>query len=55
MNGYLRADRNKRDAAVEAFAAMFGRVRKHDGCLDASISPRIHFEAKHGIAAWYLT
>ena len=36
--GYSRTDRDKRDAAVEAFAAMVGRARKHDGCLDLSIS-----------------
>ena len=28
----------KRDAAVEAFAAMVERARKYDGCLDLSIS-----------------
>ena len=36
--GYSRTERDKRDAAVEAFAAMVGRARKQDGCLDLSIS-----------------
>ena len=35
--GYTRTETDKRDAAVEAFAAMVGRARKHDGCLDLSI------------------
>lgn len=37
--GYSRTDRDKRDAAVEAFATMVGRAREQDGCLDLSISP----------------
>ena len=37
--GYTRTDRDKRDAAVAAFAAMVGRARQQDGCLDFSISP----------------
>jgi quinol monooxygenase YgiN len=36
--GYTRTDARKRDAAVEAFAEMVARARKHDGCLDFSIS-----------------
>jgi quinol monooxygenase YgiN len=36
--GYSRTESDKRDAAVAAFAAMVGRARKHDGCLDLSIS-----------------
>jgi quinol monooxygenase YgiN len=36
--GYSRTKREKRDAAVEAFAAMIEKARKHDGCLDLSIS-----------------
>lgn len=28
----------KRDAAVRALSEMVGRARKHDGCLDLSIS-----------------
>ena len=36
--GYSRTESDKRDAAVAAFAAMVGRARKHDGCLDMSIS-----------------
>ena len=36
--GYTLTDAHKRDAAVEAFAAMVGRARKQDGCLDLSIS-----------------
>ena len=36
--GYSFTERDKRDAAVEAFAAMVGRARKQDGCLDLSIS-----------------
>jgi quinol monooxygenase YgiN len=36
--GYSRTDRDKRDAAVEAFAAMVGKARKQDGCLDLSMS-----------------
>jgi quinol monooxygenase YgiN len=36
--GYSRIDSDKRDAAVEAFAAMIGRARKQDGCVDLSIS-----------------
>jgi quinol monooxygenase YgiN len=36
--GYSRTDSDKRDAAVDAMAAMVGRARKQDGCLDLSIS-----------------
>ena len=36
--GYSRTDSDQRGAAVEAFAAMVGRARKQDGCLDLSIS-----------------
>lgn len=36
--GHSRTDRDKRDATVEAFAAMVERARKQDGCLDLSIS-----------------
>ncbi|MGE0500412.1 MAG: putative quinol monooxygenase [Rhizobiaceae bacterium] len=35
--GYSRTDREKRDAAVQAFAAMVERARRQDGCLDLSI------------------
>lgn len=36
--GYTRTEKDKRDAAVESFAAMVGKARKQDGCLDLSIS-----------------
>jgi quinol monooxygenase YgiN len=36
--GYTLTEADKRDAAVEAFAGMVERARKHDGCLDLSIS-----------------
>ena len=36
--GYSRTDSDHRDAAVEAFAAMVGRARKQDGCIDFSMS-----------------
>jgi quinol monooxygenase YgiN len=36
--GYTFTESDKRDAAVAAFADMIGRARKHDGCLDLSIS-----------------
>ena len=36
--GYSRTESDKRDAAVETFAAMVARARKRDGCLDLSIS-----------------
>jgi quinol monooxygenase YgiN len=37
--GYSRAKNvRERDAAAAAFADMVGRARKHDGCLDLSIS-----------------
>ena len=36
--GYSRIESGKRDAAVEAFAAMVGRARQQEGCLDLSIS-----------------
>jgi quinol monooxygenase YgiN len=36
--GHTLTEAHKRDAAVEAFADMVERARKHDGCLDLSIS-----------------
>jgi quinol monooxygenase YgiN len=36
--GYTRTEKDKRDAAVAAFAGMVGRARQQDGCLDMSIS-----------------
>ena len=36
--GYTLAEADKRDAAVEAFAGMVERGRKHDGCLDLAMS-----------------
>jgi len=36
--GYTLTEADQRDAAVEAFADMVERARKHDGCLDVSIS-----------------
>lgn len=36
--GYTLTEAGKRDAAVEAFAGMVERARKHDGCLDVAIS-----------------
>ena len=36
--GYSRTEKDKRDAAVESFAAMVGKARKQDGCLDLSMS-----------------
>ena len=36
--GYSRTDEDKRDAIVEAFAAMVGKARQQDGCLDMAIS-----------------
>jgi quinol monooxygenase YgiN len=36
--GYTLTEAQKRDAAVEAFADMVERARKHDGCLDLAIS-----------------
>jgi quinol monooxygenase YgiN len=36
--GYSFTAAGKRDAAVAAFAGMVERARKHDGCLDLSIS-----------------
>lgn len=35
--GYSRTQSDKRDAAVEAFAAMVARARQQDGCVDFSI------------------
>ena len=35
--GYTTVEADQRDAAVEAFADMVERARKHDGCLDLSI------------------
>ena len=35
--GYTLTEANKRDAAVEAFADMVERARRHDGCLDLSL------------------
>lgn len=36
--GYTITEADKRDAAVATFADMVGRARRHDGCLDLSIS-----------------
>jgi len=36
--GYTLTEAHKRDGAVKAFADMVERARKHDGCLDLSIS-----------------
>jgi quinol monooxygenase YgiN len=36
--GYTLTEASKRDAVVEAFAEMVVRARKHDGCLDLSLS-----------------
>lgn len=36
--GHTHTERERRDAAVEAFAAMVGRARRQEGCLDMSIS-----------------
>jgi len=36
--GHTLTEPHKRDAAVEAFADMVERARRHDGCLDLSIS-----------------
>ena len=36
--GCSYTESHARDAAVAAFAAMVGRARKHDGCLDLAIS-----------------
>jgi quinol monooxygenase YgiN len=36
--GYSLTEADQRDAAVAAFADMVERARKHDGCLDLSIS-----------------
>jgi quinol monooxygenase YgiN len=36
--GHTLTEAHKRDAAVEAFVDMVERARKHDGCLDLSIS-----------------
>jgi quinol monooxygenase YgiN len=36
--GYSLTEARRRDAAVEAFAGMVERARRHDGCLDLSIS-----------------
>lgn len=36
--GYTLTDAGRRDAAVEAFAAMVERARKQEGCLDLAIS-----------------
>jgi quinol monooxygenase YgiN len=36
--GYTRTDVHKRDASVQAFAAMVERARQQDGCVDLSIS-----------------
>jgi quinol monooxygenase YgiN len=35
--GHTRTEKDKRDAAVAAFAGMVGRARKQDGCLDMAI------------------
>ena len=36
--GYTLTEAGGRDAAVRAFSEMQERARKHDGCLDLSIS-----------------
>ena len=36
--GHTLTESGKRDAAVQAFCEMQERARKHDGCLDLSIS-----------------
>ena len=36
--GHTITESGKRDAAVRAFSDMLERARKHDGCLDLSIS-----------------
>jgi quinol monooxygenase YgiN len=36
--GHTLTESGKRDAAVRAFGEMLERARKHDGCLDLSIS-----------------
>lgn len=36
--GHTLTETGKRDAAVAAFASMVERARRHDGCLDLSIS-----------------
>ena len=36
--GHWFAEPGRRDAAIEAFGDMLERARKHDGCLDLSIS-----------------
>lgn len=37
--GHTIVDASKRDSSVQAFADMVERARRHDGCLDLSISP----------------
>jgi quinol monooxygenase YgiN len=36
--GYTLTEASRRDAAVRALSGMLERARKHDGCLDFSIS-----------------
>jgi quinol monooxygenase YgiN len=36
--GHTLTESGRRDAAVQAFSGMLERARKHDGCLDLSIS-----------------
>ena len=36
--GYSLAEADQRDAVVDAFVPMVERARKHDGCLEFSIS-----------------
>lgn len=36
--GHTLTESDKRDAAVAAFTGMVERARRHDGCLDLSIS-----------------
>lgn len=36
--GHTLTESGRRDAAVRAFSEMLERARKHDGCLDLSIS-----------------
>jgi quinol monooxygenase YgiN len=36
--GHTLTESGARDAAIQAFGSMLERARKHDGCLDFSIS-----------------
>jgi quinol monooxygenase YgiN len=37
--GHTLTEAGTRNAAIQAFSSMLDRARKHDGCLDLSISP----------------